>query len=403
MKAKKLLILFLTSILSACGGETLDPVDPDYKVFGDEIAGFIPEIGETKLLFKHSLEETVKDDGEDYFYNYCPSIKIEGEDMHVYYCTNEEWGNITDFVGYRTGKVFNNKLHFKNEELVLAPTEDTWDRRHVCDPSVIRGEFKYEGEEYSYLMAYLGCVPSDCTLNETGIAVSKTPNGPWVKCNGTRKSDGAPINPIVPYKDFNYASNSWGTGQPSVVSVDQKGRVMLFTTVGTKDGSFMNVREYDFSNISEYRLIRETQRIFENGIVGNNKRINNGDLCYDKSAKRFYLVKGRSPFGGDELTPNFIADQVDAYYVDASDYENPFDIFFDNQRTESWNFFATIDQSVTGYPRNHNTGLVTDEYGHMYKNDRICIGTTSSQYGVAAAMSYLKTYRIYVTTFAIPE
>ena len=394
-------LLVIVGILSSCGG--VDPNMKDYKIYGDTINGFIPKVGETKILFKHSLEETVGDDGEDYFYNYCPSIKVEGEDMHVYYCTNGDWGNITDFVGYRAGKVFNKKLYFKDEQLVISPTPDTWDRRHVCDPSVIKGEFLYEGESYNYLMAYLGCVPSDCTLNETGIAVSKTPSGPWIKCNGVRRSDSKPINPIVPYSDFNYASNSWGTGQASLVSIDQKGRVMLFTTVGTKDGSFMNVREYDFSDISEYKLIRETQRIFNDGIIGNNKRINNGDLCFDSTLKRFYLAKGRSPFGDDRMTPNFIADQVDVYYVDASSYENPFDIFFDKDRTEDWNFFATVDKNVTNYPRNHNTGLVTDEYGHMLYSDRLGVGTTSSQYGGENAMSYLKTYRIFVTTFKVPQ
>lgn len=103
------------------------------------------------------------------------------------------------------------------------------------------------------------------------------------------------------------------------------------------------------------------------------------------------------------MTPNFIADAVDLHYVDASKYDNPFDIFFDSERTESWQFIGQVNMDTTGYPRNHNTGLVTDEYGYMYMNDRICVATTSSQHGVAAAMSYLKTYRIYVTTFAVPK
>ena len=114
------------------------------------------------------------------------------------------------------------------------------------------------------------------------------------------------------------------------------------------------------------------------------------------------MAKGRSPFGSDTLTPNFIADTVDLYYVDASSYENPWDIFFDTSRTEGWQHIGFIDQTVSGYPRNHNTGLVTDEYGRLYRSDRICVAFTSSQYGTTAAMTYLKTYRIYVTTFMLP-
>ena len=399
---KKAGVLLVSVLLSLCGcnSNSGDDSMKDYKQYGDVINDFIPEIGQTKLLFKHSLEETVGDDGEDYFYNYCPSLKVENDEMNVFYCTNAEWGNVTDYIGHRNGKIAGGTLKFKDEELVLSPTEDTWDQRHVCDPTVIKGEFKYNNETYEYLMAYLGCIPSDCTLNETGIAVSHSYSGPWIKCNGNKEGTDTPINPLVPWSDFDCATNSWGTGQPSLLSVDKKGRVLLLTTVGCKTGSFMDVREYDLSDINNYRLIRQS-KVFTDGVVGNNKRVNNGDYCYAENTKKFYMAKGRSPFGGDGLTPNFIADTADLYYVDASSYENPFDIFFDKERTNGWHLVGSVDQSVSGYPRNHNVGLVTDEFGRMYKNDRICLAFTSSQYGSVAAMTYLKTYRIFVTTFAI--
>lgn len=398
---KKAGVLLVSVLLSLCGcNSNSDDSMKDYKQYGDVINDFIPEIGQTKLLFKHSLEETVGDDGEDYFYNYCPSLKVENDEMNVFYCTNAEWGNVTDYIGHRNGKIAGGTLKFKDEELVLSPTEDTWDQRHVCDPTVIKGEFKYNNETYEYLMAYLGCIPSDCTLNETGIAVSHSYGGPWIKCNGNKEGTDTPINPLVPWSDFDCATNSWGTGQPSLLSVDKKGRVLLLTTVGCKTGSFMDVREYDLSDINNYRLIRQS-KVFTDGVVGNNKRVNNGDYCYDENTKKFYMAKGRSPFGSDGLTPNFIADTADLYYVDASSYENPFDIFFDKDRTGGWHLVGSVDQSVSGYPRNHNVGLVTDEFGRMYKNDRICLAFTSSQYGSVAAMTYLKTYRIFVTTFAI--
>lgn len=44
------------------------------------------------------------------------------------------------------------------------------------------GEFAYEGETYGYLMAFLGCARTDCQVNEVGLAVAKTPEGPWKKC-----------------------------------------------------------------------------------------------------------------------------------------------------------------------------------------------------------------------------
>ena len=377
-----------------------EDVNPDY--WGDEMDDFLPNVGETKLLFRHSKKETVGDDGEDYFYNYCPSIKIENNVEHVYYCTNKLWGNVTDHIGYRKAEIINGKVQYSDESLVLSPTPDTWDQTHTCDPTVIKGEFKYNGETYNYLMAYLGCIPLNCKLNETGLAVAKEYGGPWVKCNGLKTDGVTPINPIVPYSDFNCNENSWGTGQACLVSVDKKGRVLLFTTVSCPTGGFTNVREYDFSDINDYKLLRETKLFKDGGCEYGTNWIGNAEYCYDHINKKFLLSKPRGGYGSDGEYPDFIADHIDVYYVDVSAYENPFDIFFDNSRTERWHYFATIDKELSGYPRNHNNGMVTDEYGHLYRNGYIGVAFTSSQYGTMSAMTYLKTYRIFLTTFKLP-
>ena len=372
--------------------EGREEVNPEY--WGDEMDDFLPQVGETKLLFRHSKKETVGDDGEDYFYNYCPSIKIENNVEHVYYCTNKDWGNVTDYIGYRSAEIKDGKVQYSDESIVLSPTADTWDRTHTCDPTVIKGEFKYNGETYNYLMAYLGCVPLNCKLNETGLAVAKDYGGPWIKCNE--------VNPIVPYSDFNCNENNWGTGQACLVSVDKKGRVLLFTTVSCPTGGFTNVREYDFSDINDFKLIRETKLFKDGGCQFGTNWIGNAEYCYDHINKKFLLSKPRGGYGSDGEYPDFVADHIDVYYVDVAAYENPFDIFFDTERTETWHYFATIDKDLSGYPRNHNNGMVTDEYGHLYRNGYIGVAFTSSQYGTISAMTYLKTYRIFLTTFKLP-
>ena len=149
-------------------------VDNPNNIVPTKKEDFIPEVGEVKLLFEHG---TI---GESKYYDYCPSIFIENNESHVYYCTNKDEGNVTDYVGYKNGKIINDKVVYPSEmNYALTHGEHgSWDSRHACDPSVIKGEFKFHNETYNYLMAYLGCVPSDCTLNETGIAVSKSPSGP---------------------------------------------------------------------------------------------------------------------------------------------------------------------------------------------------------------------------------
>ena len=163
----------------------------------------------------------------------------------------------------------------------------------------------------------------------------------------------------------------------------------------------MNVREYDFSNINDYKLIRESTLFTDGGYLYGTKRIVNAEFCYDESNKKFIMAKPRGGYGSDGEYPNFIADHIDVYYVDASSYDNPFDIFFDNNRTEQWNYVNSIGPELSSYPRNHNTGLVTDEYQHMYREGIIGVAFTSSQYGSISAMTYLKTYRIFLTAFKL--
>lgn len=419
MKVKKLCKTLLFSsifaFLAGCSQPAEEPkdnpkddpiVDPQgdeemEELYGDEMSDFLPEVGEVKLLFRHSKTETVGDDGEDYFYNYCPSIFVENDKEYVYYCTNKDWGAVVDHIGFRSATRVGGRVVYSDEDLVLSPTPDTWDRTHVCDPTVIKGEFKYNNEDYSYLMAYLGCIPLNCKLNETGLAVAKSPSGPWVKCNGVT-SDGRPINPIVPYSDFNCTEANWGTGQACLMSVNKKGRVLLFTTVSAPGGGFTDVREYDFSDINNYQLIRETKLFKDGGTIYGTNWIGNAEYCFDEKNKKFILSKPRGGYGTDGQYPDFIADTIDVYYVDASSYENPFDIFFDSERTERWQYINSINQKLSGYPRNHNNGMVTDEYQHLYKEGKIGVAFTSSQYGSISAMTYLKTYRIFLTTFELP-
>lgn len=172
-------------------------------------------------LFEHNKGE---DKTMEYFYNYCPTIFEEDGVRHIYYCANKKHGNVTDYVAYRKGvKDETGRFIYSDIQYVLEPTENSWDSRHVCDPSVVKGEFTYNQENYNYLMAYLGCVTSDNTSNEVGLAVSKSPEGPWIKVG-----DG-------PFCDYELNDNSgfqWGYGQPSLVSVDRKSEILLFYTVG---------------------------------------------------------------------------------------------------------------------------------------------------------------------------
>ena len=396
-------VILMSFLLTGCSFNNDNPSTGGNNPPVEEVKEtFIPKVGEVKMLFD---DGTI---GETNKYNYCPSYFIEDNIAHVYYCTNKDEGNVTDYVGYRKGEVVNNKVKYSdNSQYVLTHGEmGSWDSRHACDPSVVKGEFKYHGEEYNYLMAYLGCVPSDCTQNETGIAVSKTPDGPWIKCDF--KEDGVTkINPIVPFSDFSCNETSWGTGQPSLVSVDKKGRVLLFTTVGATNGTFTNLREYDFSDIDNYKLLRERVSINIDGIrgsTGSASFINNADFGYDEVNKRIIMAKPRQFFGTDGKSPNFIADTIDVYYIDDTEGSEIGDVLFAGKNTTKiWKLIGSVNESLTGFLRNHNTGLVTDEYKRIDSSSPLGVLFTRGDEDRGGQWSYLSTYRLYITALDFPS
>lgn len=400
MGKKVITLICLPFLLCGCDGGSSNSVEPSSTVSSiDSISSitsteestseksdkeaFTPEIGEVRKWFDHGTS------GESRFYNYCPTVFVENNTKNIYYCSNKIEGNVTDYVAYRQGKLVDDKMQYtstENMQYLLSPTADTWDSRHTCDPSVIKGEFKLGDETYNYLMAYLGCLTSDSTKNEVGLAYAKSPAGPWIKYNN---------NPLVPYDRDNAA---WGTGQPSLVSVDKKGTVCIFYTVGNKTATYGEVREYDLSDLSN-PILKRTKKLPLFGLSGDSL-INNADFAYDETNKKILMVKGRQPNGKDGKSPNFIADTLDIYYLDDSESKNKFDEAFKGNNAKDWIKLGSINGDLTGFPRNHNSCFVTDEYGSLVEKDRIEVCFSVSEYS-DSIWGYLSTYRLYSTSIGI--
>lgn len=342
-------------------------------------------------LFGESLDEN--------FYNYCPTILMEGNAiMHIWYCSNRISGNVTDYIAYRRGELQGDgRWIFSDKELVLEPTLDTWDSRHVCDPSVIKGDFEYQDEHYSYLMAYLGCVTNDSSRNEVGIAISKAPEGPWIKMNH--------INPIANYYESpEYVNDrwTWGYGQPSLVSVDKAGQVLLFYTKGIATGTFQFVEHWDLSNLDD-PIKLASANVSNAGIVnasGGADVINNADFAYDAFNKRLYVIKEDFPYASDE-EPTWLTEANTVQYINLGIEEVIGETLFEPV-TLRWQKVGSIGPGETGMARVHNTGLVTDEYGWLMNPYQIPIVYTKSDlnsdhpnWGSGGQWPALHTYRLH--------
>lgn len=314
-------------------------------------------------------------------YNYCPSvIQLEDGTRYVYYCTNKTMYQVVDYVGCRKGTLQADGTYtWSSETIVFSPSSDGWDKQHVCDPSVVAGDFTYNGEEYGYLMAYLGCVTTDNQDNELGIAVAKSPEGPFVRV-GTE--------PLVAY-DFDSSEEAaelfqWGVGQPSLVSIDKAGKVWLFYTYGDGKVTKTVVRTCDFSDLDN-PVVGDAVAVSKSGLVnlnGNGDFLNNADFAYDAEKDRFYLASDCHPHPND-AQPDFISSHFRAAYCEGSDFAKA-----------KWTNMANIGPVDTGFPRNHNVGLVRDAYGHTVSDDYITVYYTVSETGTST-WTHLGTYRIH--------
>lgn len=340
-------------------------------------------IATANKLFDHGVA------GVDQYYNYCPSIFEENGVRHIYYCANKDVGNVTDYIAYRSG-TYQAGIGWTYSDIsyVLSPTSGTWDARHTCDPSVVKGIFTYNGVTYQYLMNYLASTQDDSMGNGTGFAVSHLPEGPWIKCDD--------INPTIP---FDAEKDVWGNGQTCMINLDQAGCILYFYSYGGNDGTYEIVREYDLSNLNNITLLRQVN-LSKNGQISGDIGNNDAEFAYDVTNKKLIMVKAKHPYNTDGLSPTFVSESLIVYVLDLSGNDNPIDEIFKGSSQKNWIYLGTIDQSISGFPRNHNPGLVTDQYGRVLSDSEIeidfSVSITSDTF-----WSYLSTYRLYSTILTL--
>ncbi len=307
------------------------------------------------------------------YYNYCPSyIEASDTERYLYYCKNQIEGQIKDSIYMRSGTRNGEAWEWSADSVALIPGESGWDSIHVCDPDVKKGNFIYDDHTYVYVMFYLGSDKSNNNHNQIGVAFSDNLNGPWIKWQG---------NPLITY---GFASD-WGRGQPSAISVDEKGKLLLFYSCGDRDGTRMVYRNVDLSNMND-PIIGDEVIVPTDGLTeadGSQVILHNGALAYDKATDRFYMVRPRHPF--EKAAPSYISTELEVAYTPASTIWNG---------SGTWMVEGHITSEQTDKERNHNSCLLTDVWGGLVGGrNHYQINFTGSDTGEFPAN--LWTYRIY--------
>ena len=224
-------------------------------------------------------------------------------------------------------------------------------------------------------MAYLGCTSTNSQDNKIGLAVANDPMGPFVKV-GTE--------PLVDFvRDSSSNDFQWGVGQASLISIDKAGKVWLFYTRGEVSGTKTVVRECDFSNLNA-PVMSDEVKVSTSGLTnlnGKSDYMNNADFVYDPDNYRFYSASDCHPYPTDN--PDYISSTFRVNYFNGT-----------KLNVGIWQTLEQVGPDQTGWARNHNVGLVRDEYGHLYNKDYITVYYTVGK-TVSSWSKSEWTYRIY--------
>jgi len=283
---------------------------------------------------------------ERYVYKYCPTV-INGT---VLYCSNEATpGEIKDGISL-------------NGRRVLTTTPGAWDSVQVCDPSVISGNFSFQGSNYSYLMAYLGCRTYDCTNNEIGFAVSNDLYN-WTKVGRVVGTEGG-----------------WGVGQPSLLT--KNGKTFLFYTRGTTSLTSTLCRELISNDLTSVNLSQPvTVRNMGGDFISNADFAVSGDELYMTCDTH---VNYMFPAGALSNISQTQSIYVTSWNGDLGDLQGV-----------GWNRVAAIGPGNTGHNRNHNGCFIRDGAGNLA--ERAILVSTADEVGDFKAN--LWTYRFQKVNF----
>ena len=352
--------------------------------------------------YKPFLEDGMMFDEEGDFvtiYNYCPCVIVDGEDAYVWYCSNKKSGSHGDHIAYRRGKYINGELYWGEKQILFGPTEGTYYSGNICDPDVIKGEFKYKGETYNWLMTILGCTTVDNSSNMFGFKVAKSPDGPWI--------DVPEVSPLYDFYDYfpgyvwdgaSQSTFNWGWGQSSLISVDQKGKVMLFYTGRSATGQ--KYEYWDFSDLENPKMLYETNVTVKgltqiDGVTPDN--MCNAQFMYDQFNDDMYVVCDVHPFDQFEVPTN-LPKLSRVYRLENATKGGEMGAFFANNKN-TWQPVMNIDKQLTGFFRNHNCCFFRDPYGWMLNKDKLEIAYTRCLQG--ADWKVLYSYRIYYTEYLL--
>ena len=158
---------------------------------------------------------------------------------------------------------------------------------------------------------------------------------------------------------------------PALISLDQKGEVLLFYRSGNRG---VGVQRWDFSNLDATNLAPKfTATITSGGIVNSKgQKCNVGipDFAYDSVKKRFYVCSTTNEKNPADVTLTRVNSHCSVAYIEnVNSLEDLSNLLQSGVYT--WKMLGYVGPSETGWNRNHNPAIVRDAYGYLPESNRI--------------------------------
>ena len=299
-------------------------------------------------------------------YNYAPSaIQDKYGIRYVFVCQNKEPFVIRDYVYLFKGIPTKNGYVWQPGTEIVAPSASGWDKIHICDPDVREFKTTYNGETYNWIMTYLG-VDQWFNHNQIGLAVSKNIEGPYIKYDK---------NPLIASQD----TTSWGVGQSTSIVKDST-TIQIYYTKHDPEAErkwFLCVREVKLDDLAHVVLGEEKVVPFL------------GPISYPAlSDKNLYMVSEIRVSQNNEI-PTWVGNVCRLTYKPITE-----SLFIEE---DGWIDIGRVTPEETGFPRNHNPGILTDTKGYMLNTDELVVYFTVAMTGD----NWLWSYDLYSATFDI--
>ena len=165
--------------------------------------------------------------------------------------------------------------------------------------------------------------------------------GTWVKSSS---------NPLITYLDS--IPGYWGVGQPSAVNVN--GTIWLFYTVGDSSGTRIQYKTFNPSNPFSFLSFGMVTTKGLKNIQGTADWLHNADFAYIPENDSFLIIRDKQ-FNNTQISADPSADVCSAVEMAV--------IPKSGINTGTWTAIGVVDQSVSGFPGNHNAGIVRDKLG----------------------------------------